>query len=36
MVYKVVLVVISKFFKEMFFNEKIVDGIRINVYLNEV
>ncbi|XP_070444630.1 GDNF-inducible zinc finger protein 1 isoform X2 [Equus przewalskii] len=36
MAHKVVLAATSKFFKEMFLNEKTVDGTRTNVYLNEV
>lgn len=36
MAHKAVLAATSKFFKEMFLNEKIVDGTRTNVYLNEV
>ncbi|CAD7669742.1 unnamed protein product [Nyctereutes procyonoides] len=36
MAHKAVLAATSKFFKEMFLNEKTVDGSRTNVYLNEV
>lgn len=36
MAHKAVLAATSKFFKEMFLNEKTVDGTRTNVYLNEV
>ncbi|XP_004614477.1 GDNF-inducible zinc finger protein 1 isoform X2 [Sorex araneus] len=36
MAHKVVLAATSKFFKEMFLNEKSMDGSRTNVYLNEV
>ncbi|XP_020037473.1 GDNF-inducible zinc finger protein 1 isoform X2 [Castor canadensis] len=36
MAHKAVLAATSKFFKEMFLNEKSVDGTRTNVYLNEV
>ncbi|XP_076970603.1 GDNF-inducible zinc finger protein 1 isoform X2 [Tamandua tetradactyla] len=36
MAHKAVLAATSKFFKEMFLNEKAVDGTRTNVYLNEV
>ncbi|XP_024415325.1 GDNF-inducible zinc finger protein 1 isoform X2 [Desmodus rotundus] len=36
MAHKAVLAATSKFFKEMFLNEKTVDGARTNVYLNEV
>ncbi|XP_018872764.2 GDNF-inducible zinc finger protein 1 isoform X1 [Gorilla gorilla gorilla] len=36
MAHKAVLAATSKFFKEVFLNEKSVDGTRTNVYLNEV
>lgn len=36
MAHKAVLAATSKFFKEMFLNEKTMDGTRTNVYLNEV
>uniref|UniRef100_G3U4Y3 GDNF inducible zinc finger protein 1 n=1 Tax=Loxodonta africana TaxID=9785 RepID=G3U4Y3_LOXAF len=36
MAHKAVLAATSKFFKEVFLNEKTVDGTRTNVYLNEV
>ncbi|KAG8516807.1 GDNF-inducible zinc finger protein 1 [Galemys pyrenaicus] len=36
MAHKAVLAATSKFFKEMFLNEKSVGGTRTNVYLNEV
>ena len=36
MAHKAVLAATSKFFKEVFLNEKTVDGARTNVYLDEV
>lgn len=36
MAHKVVLAATSKFFKEMFLNEKTMDGSKTNVYLSEV
>lgn len=36
MAHKAVLAATSKFFKEMFLNEKTMDGTRTNVYLHEV
>lgn len=36
MAHKAVLSATSKFFKEVFLNEKTVDGARTNVYLDEV